>query len=284
MELRLEGITKKYKGIVALKNFTYSFTNGIYGILGPNGAGKSTLMNAITENINITEGTIYLNDTTNIEMGREYIRNIGYMPQQQNVYDNLSLNRFLFYMASLKGIKQKEAAEQIETLLDRVHLSAVRRKYMGQLSGGMKQRALIAQAVLGNPSIIILDEPTAGLDPKERISIRNLVSELATDKIVLISTHVVPDIEFIAKDVLIMNKGEIIRCGSVPELCSELDGMVYEIKCARNEITQLEMQNKVSGLASYGEEICARIITNTNPQDGVLCKPTLEELYLHLFE
>lgn len=208
--LELKNISKSYKTVKALRGFSFEFTNGIYGILGPNGAGKSTLMNIITRNIKSDEGSISLDGEDAKKLKQQYISRIGYMPQQQSVFDNLTLLRFMYYIASLKGIKKNDANVQIKDLLERVDLWQVRNRKLGGFSGGMKQRALIGQALLGNPDIVILDEPTAGLDPMQRVAVRNLIKDMAEDKIIIVSTHVVSDIEPIAKEILVMKQGEII--------------------------------------------------------------------------
>lgn len=211
VKLELRNISKSYKQVMALKSFSYEFTNGIYGILGPNGAGKSTLMNIITRNICSDEGEIFLDGENIKKLKNQYISRIGYMPQQQAVFDNLSLLRFMYYIAALKGIKKKDADIQIEDLLGRVDLWNDRNRKLGGFSGGMKQRALIAQALLGNPDIVILDEPTAGLDPMQRVAVRNLIKDMSENRIFIVSTHVVSDIESIAKQIIVMKKGEIIE-------------------------------------------------------------------------
>lgn len=210
-QLELIDITKSYKGKLALDHFSYRFEPGIYGLLGPNGAGKSTLMNIITRNLKSDEGRILLNGVEARKLKQQYIAHIGYMPQQQSLYENLTLLRFLYYIAALKGMKKKEAGEQIENLLKDVGLWEERSRYMGGFSGGMKQRALVAQALLGEPDIIILDEPTAGLDPIQRRGIRGMIGELARDRIVIISTHVMADIEAIAKEILLLRKGKLLN-------------------------------------------------------------------------
>lgn len=208
--LEVKELTKSYKNVKALNKFSYRFTNGIYGILGPNGAGKSTLMNIITQNLKSDSGQILYNNADIRNTKREFIGRIGYMPQQQSVYKNLTLLRFMYYMAALKGINKNTAKEQIQSILERMDLWNVRNRLLGGFSGGMKQRALIAQALLGNPDIVILDEPTAGLDPMQRITVRKMISGLGRDRIVIISTHIVSDIEKLAKEVLVMDKGNVI--------------------------------------------------------------------------
>lgn len=223
MTLELSGLTKVYRDKTALNAVTYSFTPGIYGLLGPNGDGKSTMMKLITDNLTPTEGRVLLDGKSIEELGRDYRRLLGYMPQQQNIYPELSLRRFLYFMAALKGLKKSEAAKDIEHYARMVNLQDVLGKKLGTFSGGMRQRALIAQALIGSPSILVLDEPTAGLDPKERLRIRNLISEAADDRIVIIATHVVSDIESIADKVLMLNGGNIIRSGTPSELLAETE-------------------------------------------------------------
>ncbi len=216
-KLRLTGLTKSYKNKLALDHFSYEFTNGIYGLLGPNGAGKSTLMNIVTRNIRQDEGQIFLNEVEAGKLKEQYFAHIGYMPQQQSVYENLSLMRFMYYIASLKGIKRKSADMQIETLLKKVGLWEVRYKHLGGFSGGMKQRALIAQAFLGDPDIIILDEPTAGLDPLQRVAVREMIHRQAENKIMILSTHVISDVEPIASEILMLKKGQLLNKRSLKE-------------------------------------------------------------------
>lgn len=284
MILKLEGLTKDYKDKVALDGITFSFTPGIYGLLGPNGAGKSTMMNLITDNLNPTKGRVLLDEKSIDELGSEYRKLLGYMPQQQNIYPELSLRRFLYFMASLKGLKKSEAQKDINHYVRMVKLEDVLGKKLGTFSGGMKQRALIAQALIGNPGILILDEPTAGLDPKERIRIRNLISEVARDKIVIIATHVVTDIEFIAKEIIMLNSGNIIRSGSPSELLSELDGKVWNIFLSDEEIDEINVKYKVSNISRDAEGVIARIIADS--YDGrwkkEVVRPNLEDLYLYL--
>ncbi len=228
MELRIEHLTKKYGEKVALRDFTYTFTPGIYGILGANGAGKSTLMNLITDNVKRSEGQILWDGTDILKLGRDFRAKLGYMPQQQGMYNDFSARAFLRYMAQIKEIPKKQANEQIEQLLDVVNLREDAHKKVGGFSGGMRQRVLLAQALLGDPKILILDEPTAGLDPRERLRLRQYISDLSQDRIVFLTTHIVSDIESIAGDVLLMKQGELVKHGAPEELIASCGGKDLE--------------------------------------------------------
>lgn len=228
MELRIEHLTKKYGEKVALRDFSYTFIPGIYGILGANGAGKSTLMNLITDNVKRTEGQILWDGTDILKLGKDFRAKLGYMPQQQGMYNDFSARAFLRYMAQIKEIPKKQADEQIEQLLDVVNLREDAHKKVGSFSGGMRQRVLLAQALLGDPKILILDEPTAGLDPWERLRLRQYISDLAQDRIVFLTTHIVSDIESIAGDVLLMKQGELVRHGAPEALIASCGGKDLE--------------------------------------------------------
>ncbi len=219
MELQAENLSKSYeKDKFALKDFTFSFNEGIYGLLGPNGAGKSTLINILTGNLKPTSGNVYFNDTPIDKLDSKYRNVLGFMPQQQNIYANFTLEHFLYYMAALKGMKRPEAKIRVLEASEKVKLSEHLNKKLGAFSGGMKQRALIAQVLLDSPKIIVMDEPTAGLDPKERIRVRNLIADISKGRIVLIATHVVPDIESIADNVIFLKHGQIAATGAPAEL------------------------------------------------------------------
>lgn len=219
--LEIENITKKYGDKIALHPLSLSLSNGIYGLLGPNGAGKSTLMNIIADNLTPDSGTLYWNGEKINVLGREYRRILGYAPQQQGLYDSFTGRRFLSYMGALKNIPQKNLPDEINLNAERVNLTSVLDRKIGTYSGGMKQRLLIAQALLGNPELLIMDEPTAGLDPKERIRIREKIKELSEGKIILIATHVVSDIQSIAKEILILKSGELMAKDTVSALCHQ---------------------------------------------------------------
>lgn len=223
--LTLNGVNKHYGDKHALIDFDYDFTDGVYGLLGPNGAGKSTMMNIITQNIPADRGSeILWNGESAVKLQADYRKIIGFMPQQQELYPSFTATRFLGYLAALKGIKREKIQSEVERVLDLVELSDSADLKLGGFSGGMKQRVLIAQTLLGNPKLLILDEPTAGLDPKQRVITRNLIASLAKDKIVIISTHIVSDIETIADKILLIKQGKLIDEGTVPELCAKVEG------------------------------------------------------------
>ena len=210
MELMLSGVTKNYGHFTALQDFTYVFKEGVYGLLGPNGAGKSTLMNLITGNLSPDRGEILLDGKNIKDLGISYLKHIGFVPQQQNLYPTFTGKRFLYYMAALKGMDKKRADLEIPEILNMLNLTKQQDKKIREYSGGMKQRLLIGQALLDHPSILIFDEPTAGLDPKERIGIRNIISGFSEDRIVIFATHVVSDVEKAATEVLFLKDGLLL--------------------------------------------------------------------------
>ncbi|MFR3469721.1 MAG: ABC transporter ATP-binding protein [Oscillospiraceae bacterium] len=217
--LELQNITKHYGTKLALDHVSLTLKNGIYGLLGPNGAGKSTLMNIITGNLKPTSGRVLWDGKNVFDCGAAYRSLLGYAPQQQGLYDTFTGIRFLSYMATLKGIPKKEQKGEIWRVLDYVNLTEKAYRPLGTYSGGMKQRILVAQAILGNPRLVVLDEPTAGLDPKERVRIRENIRNISGDKIILVSTHVVSDIESIAKEIILLREGKIVDHDTVPSLC-----------------------------------------------------------------
>lgn len=222
--LELQKINKHYGKKHALCHFSYTFTNGIYALLGPNGAGKSTLMNMITDNLlpDPDGGKILYNGEETRLLKEKFRSRLGFMPQQQNLYESMTAHTFLSYIAALKCIDRKSAEAEIPKIVERVELTESIDKKMGGFSGGMKQRVLIAAAMLGAPDLLILDEPTAGLDPKQRVIIRNMVSNLGHEKIIIISTHIVSDIETIAKEILFLKEGHLIDSGTIPELVKKV--------------------------------------------------------------
>lgn len=223
-KLEIINISKHYGKKQALNSFEFTFTDGIYGLLGPNGAGKSTLMNLITGNLRPDKngGKILWNGEDTSTLGEKFRCQLGFMPQQQNLYDSMTALDFLGYVSALKNLDKKKSVEDIHEILKRVELNECASKKIGGFSGGMKQRLLIASAMLGNPRLLIMDEPTAGLDPKQRVIIKRLVSEMSKDMIIIISTHIISDIENIAKEILLLKNGSIIGSGTIPELTAEL--------------------------------------------------------------
>lgn len=286
MKLEIENLTKHFGAFKALDNLSCTFKPGIYGILGANGAGKSTMMNLLTDNLQRDSGRILFNGTDILKMGKEWRKNIGYMPQQQGFYEHMTAESFLFYIAELKGLPKKQAGREIDYLLNVTRLAAVRHKKLGGFSGGMKQRALLAQAMLGNPNVIILDEPTAGLDPKERIRIRNFISSISQNRIVLLATHIVSDIESISDQILMMKHGTLIGSGTPEELLDSVAGKVCEVSICPKDAEKWQRDYKVGSLSIRHGQMTARIIGERLPKNGrlVLNRLTLDDVYLYYLD
>lgn len=289
MKLELKNLTKKYGSFTALDNMTITFEPGIYGILGSNGAGKSTMMNLLTDNISRTEGKIVFDGNSTgggadiLKLGRDFRKVLGYMPQQQGFYEHMTAQTFLYYMAELKAIPKKQAKDEIEKLLAVTNLSEVRHKKLGGFSGGMKQRALLCQALLGDPQIVILDEPTAGLDPKERIRIRNFISSMSRGKIILLATHIVSDIESISDQIMMMKKGQLIGIGMPGELVESVADKVKEMPVAPEDLEKIQEQYKVGNVFQRRGETWVRVVGDNLPADGQYVKDhlSLEDVYLY---
>lgn len=287
MELQIKDLTKAYGKKVALCDFTATLTSGIYGLLGPNGAGKSTMMKILTENLSADRGSILVDGTPTDKMGAEYRALLGYMPQQQGLYPHFTARRFLYYIAALKGMQKTQAAEEIQRAAAMVNMTEHLDKRLGTFSGGMKQRILIAQAVLGSPKILILDEPTAGLDPKERIRIRNLISQISMDRIVILATHVVSDVEFIAKEILMLKDGHLISQRSPSGLLQQMKGKVFEICVSEEQVDTVQAQYLVGNIRKDEEDkVWVRVIDDRKPDWAEVREvtPTLEDVYLYTFE
>lgn len=284
MKLRLEHITKSYGDNKALDDFSAVFTEGIYGILGPNGAGKSTLMNIICTLLKCDEGTVIFNEKDIHKSGKEYLNQLGYMPQVQTLYPEFTVREFLYYIGALKNMKPEHVRKRAALLLKKVNLYGQRHDKINTLSGGMKQRLMLVQALLADPQVLILDEPTAGLDPRQRIAVRNLILELSLHKIILISTHVVSDIEFIASECLLMRNGRIIQRGTQEQLCAQLNGKVFNVEIKENEIDEIRKYGLISGMSKRGDSIHVRLISDQEiPYPKNEAEPDLEDVYLSCF-
>ena len=280
--LELISLSKSYGATKALVDFTYTMEYGIYGILGVNGAGKSTLLNLITDNIKREHGEIKYNGKEVHKLGKQYRKQIGYLPQQQGFYPQFTAREFLIYMGRLKGIERPRLNAEVNKYLNIVGLSQVANKKIGGFSGGMRQRVLLAQALLGEPDIIILDEPTAGLDPMERIRMRNFIATLAQTHTVLLATHVVSDIECIAKEVLLLNEGKLVRSGSPNVLIHELEGRVRECLCNQNQIEQYQRQFGLGNIRQKKEGQVLRLVGKHLPPEFVPVKEIeLEDVFLY---
>lgn len=284
MELSLDRLTKQYGSKIAVDRVSAVFKPGVYGLLGANGAGKTTLLRMLCAILEATSGEVLLDGEEVTSMGAEYRNILGYLPQDFGYYPNYTAAEFLEYISVLKGIPKNIAGERIKELLEVVSLSSETGKKIKTFSGGMKQRLGIAQALLNNPGILILDEPTAGLDPKERVRFRNLLSDYAGDKIVILSTHIVADVEAIADEVLLMKKGKFVLQGAVPVLLQNVDGKIWELEVSAEEAREWQAKANVANLRHKGEQTVLRILADKRPDErAVSCEATLEDLYLYYF-
>ena len=291
MKLCFREVTKSYGSNLALDHFTASLEPGIYALLGPNGSGKSTLMNILTDNLKADSGEITYTSDEGVEedvlkMGVRFREKLGFMPQYPGLYPNFTVERFMWYMAALKGLPREKAKADIPDILAAVELDDVPRRKIGALSGGMKQRLALAQAVLGDPEILILDEPTAGLDPKQRISIRNYIARIAFNKIVIIATHVVSDIEFIARDIILLKKGVIVDNAPPHQLTKKIEGKVWNVPCEETEVQRMQDTYRVTNISRDDEhgDVILRILAEEKPKEGAkAAAPTLEDYYLYVF-
>lgn len=298
MILKIQNISKSYGKTKALVDFSASLTSGIYALLGPNGSGKSTLMNIITDNLKADEGQItYAENDQNgedvLEMGVKFREKLGFMPQYPGMYPQFRAAEFLRYMCVLKDVgsdkKGKEknnfVDEHVNSLLEAVELSDVANHKISSFSGGMKQRLALASALIGNPEILILDEPTAGLDPKQRIQIRNYISKIATQKIVIIATHVVSDVEYIAKEAIILKKGIIVDSGPPAELTKKIDGNVWLWTANDNDVEKIQAQYRVTNISHDSDgNALLRVLSNEKPNENSEPQtPSLEDYYLSVF-
>ena len=282
MQLRFEHLSKKYKGKYALQDFSATLENGVYGLLGTNGAGKTTLINLFMGIIKRDGGEIFIDSRNIREMGADFLSYIGYLPQYPQFYRDFTVLEFMRYMCVLKDIPKEQAEARIQELLKTVNLTEAASKKVGALSGGMRQRLGIAQAMLNNPGILILDEPTAGLDPRERIRFRNLISKFSEDRIIILATHIVPDIEFIANKIILLYEGNLLKYDTPAALCGELDGKVWALELDEADVPTELVHHTISNMAREGDGIRLRIIAENQPHPLAVSVPAnLEEVFLY---
>ncbi len=285
MELKTIELTKKFGSKTAVNHLNITLSNGVYGLLGANGAGKTTFMRLLCNIQTPTSGKIVLNGKNIAGLGEKYRDLLGYLPQHFGYYPDFTALDFLLYVSALKGLSEKSARKKSKELLEAVGLSAESKHKIKTFSGGMKQRLGIAQAMLNDPHILILDEPTAGLDPKERVRFRNLISAFAKDRIVILSTHIVSDIEFIAEEIIMMKSGEILHFGKPQVITSEIDGLVWECAVPTDRAERIAATFNTSNLRNTDKgETVLRIIADRPPMaNAVEVQPNLEDLYLYYF-
>ncbi len=284
MELEMFDLTKKFGNFTAVDCMNLTMTNGVYGLLGVNGAGKTTLMRMLCTLLKPTSGCIRCNGKDIFEMDSEYRKLLGYLPQEFGFYPEFTVEDYLLYIAALKGIRPIVAKKRVKELIVKVGLQEAAHKKMKKLSGGMKRRAGIAQAMLNNPQILILDEPTAGLDPNERIRFRNLISELSEDKLVLLSTHIVSDIEYIANEILLMKDGKLMHKGTVDELINVMPESVWECFVEKDMVSGFMKKYKISNMKSETNGVMLRIISHEKPfMDARCVEASLEDVFLYYF-
>lgn len=284
MELQLEHLSKQYGTKCAVDNVSVTLVSGVYGLLGANGAGKTTLMRMICGVLKPTSGTIRLDGKRIDELGEQYYTHLGYMPQDFGFYPDFTAREFMLYMAAVKGLDKKTAITRTEDLLRMVNLNDVADKKIKSYSGGMKQRLGIAQAELNNPYILILDEPTAGLDPKERVRFRNLISDFAKEKIVILSTHIVSDVSYIADMILMMKQGQFLLQEPMATVTDGIKGKVWELLVDEKKANEYSRQFSVVNLHHEGEKVRLRIVDEDKPENGaVAVNPNLEDLFLYHF-
>ena len=284
MELEIQHLSKQYGAARAVDDISVCLSNGVYGLLGANGAGKTTMMRMICGVLEPTSGRICLNGKPVHSLGEQYYARLGYMPQDFGFYPDLTAREFLHYMAAVKGLSTGEGRERTDLLLRKVNLHHVADRRIRSFSGGMKQRLGIAQAELNDPDILILDEPTAGLDPKERVRLRNLIADFAKEKIVILSTHIVSDVSYIADTILIMKQGRILLQGAPDMVTHSIRGKVWEL--LTDEQTAADCVHRLSVVNLHHEDgrIRLRIVSDAAPAPNArTVEPSLEDMFLYLF-
>lgn len=285
MRLEFDNISKIYGGNVALEHINLTLEYGIYGLLGPNGAGKTTLMRIMTDLLVPSTGRVLLDGQDISVLGAEFRKRIGYLPQDFGFYPNYTAEQFLLYISKLKGLSKFEAKQQTDELLRMVGLEAKSREKMRNLSGGQRQRVGIAQALLSDPDILVLDEPTAGLDPEERIRFRGIISGLSQQKIVLLSTHIVSDLEAVANEIILLKKGRILDKKKPFELLEQIKGKVWTVTVPAENKLDFTLKYPCSNVMHMDGKSVIRLLSDTRPHaDAIVATPNMEDMYLHFFE
>lgn len=284
MELCMTDLTKRFGDFTAVDGVTLTMTTGVYGLLGLNGAGKTTLMRMLCTLLTPTRGQITFDGQDIFKMDASYRSLLGYLPQEFGFYPDFTVHDYLLYIAAIKGMRPAVAKERVHTLLHQVGLDNTAKRKMKKLSGGMKRRAGIAQAMLNDPRILILDEPTAGLDPNERIRFRNLISELSENRLVLLSTHIVSDVEYIANEIWLMNAGRIVEQGNAEDLIRSMRDQVWRLTVPRNDVAAYVARFKVANIKAGRDSAELRIVSPVKPgPDAMLETATLEDVFLYYF-
>lgn len=284
MEIKIVDLTKKFDDFTVVNHINLTMTNGVYGLLGVNGAGKTTLMRMICTLLEPSKGMIMCDGQNINKMGSDYRKILGYLPQEFGFYPEFSVKDYLMYIAALKGIRPAVAKKRVKMLISKVGLQKVSNRKMKKLSGGMKRRAGIAQAMLNDPQILILDEPTAGLDPNERIRFRNLISELAEERLVLLSTHIVSDIEYIANEILLMKDGQIVHQGTAQQLIDSMPQQVWKCHVLKNEVNDFMKKYMISNIKTESQGVELRVIAKEKPvADAAIETTNLEDVFLYYF-
>lgn len=282
MIVTMRGLTKRYKDKYALRDFSAELENGVYGLMGVNGAGKTTLLSIFVGILRADGGQVLIDGKEAGSLGAAFYSHIGFLPQTTQFYKDFTVMEFLRYMAALKGIDSRAGEKRAEELLKIVNLTDQAEKKIGALSGGMRQRVGIVQAMLGDPSILVLDEPTAGLDPQERIRFRNLIGKFAAGRIVILATHIVSDVESIANQVMMMKDGRLLRQDSPAHLIRDMEGKVWQVKADDENAEAFLKQYRVSNILREETTVRLRIISDRQPSvDAVQLQPNLEDVFLY---
>lgn len=284
LELTLDGVTKKYGTRAAVSGVSCTLTQGVYGLLGANGSGKTTLLRMICGILEVTEGRVLYGGSSIRDLGAGYRRVLGYLPQEFGYYPEFTAKRFLMYLAALKAMGKESAGERVEELLRKVDLSGEKNRKIKTFSGGMIRRLGIAQALLNDPEVLILDEPTAGLDPRERIRFRNIIGSLSKERIIILSTHIVPDVEYVADEILLMKEGKLLAMGNVERMLELARGKVWECNVKPEDTERYQAYFNVSSLRNTESGVRLRIVSDNRPvEEAWPADPDLEDVYLYYF-